>query len=256
MESLPLSRVLITGADTTARVIAERFAGAGAKVFGCDVRREPVDALCAADPRIAAIVADVSKEDEVARLFAAADAHMGGVDALINVVGVSGPTKPIEELKLEEWRSTFAVNLDGVFLTTRAVAPSMKARRRGAIVNISTASTRTLPVNRTPYIASKAAVEGFTRALARELGPFNLRANAILPGGINSERMRAIFQRLGAERGVSAAQVAEEMLERVSMRTLIEPSEIADMVLFLCSDGAQHITGQLIAVDGNSEWEQ
>lgn len=256
MNELGTCRVLVTGADTTARVISECFLAAGARVFACDVRRDAVDALCAAHPAMDAVVADVSVEDDVTRLVAAAESHMGGIDALINVVGVAGPVKPVEDITLDEWRSTFAVNMDGVFLTARAVAPGMKARRQGSIINISTASTRTLPVNRSPYISSKAAVEGLTRALARELGPHNVRVNAILPGGINGERMRAIFHRMAEERGISDAQFAEEALKYVSMRTLIEPSEIADMALFLCSDRARHITGQLIAVDGHSEWEQ
>jgi NAD(P)-dependent dehydrogenase (short-subunit alcohol dehydrogenase family) len=249
-------RVLLTGADTTARMIAERFAAAGASVFTCDIRQEAIDLIKAANPRMGAAIADVSQEVDVERLIEAAQAHMGGIDVLVNVVGVPGPAKPVEEISLSEWRSTLSVNLDGVFLTIRAVVAGMKAQGHGVILNISTASTRTLPPNRSPYVASKCAVEGLTRSLARELGPHQVRVNAILPGGINSARMDGIFQRLADARGVGLEQARREALQFVSMRSLIESEEIAEMALFLCSDQARHVSGQLIAVDGNSEWEE
>jgi len=140
--------------------------------------------------------------------------------------------------------------------TARAVIPGMKARRHGVIINFSTASTRTLLPNRSPYIVSKYAVEGLTRNLARELGPFNVRANAILPGGIDNERLRRVLERVAERSGESLEAVRERGLQFVSMRTLIQPQEIADMVFFLCSEQARHVTGQLIGVDGNMEWEE
>ena len=109
---------------------------------------------------------------------------------------------------------------------------------------------------RTPYVASKAGVEGLTRALARELGPDNIRINAILPGMIDNERMRGVLQRIADQEGRSVEEVERSALNCVSMRTKIQPAEIAEMVLFLCSDAARHVTGQLISVDGNVEWEE
>jgi NAD(P)-dependent dehydrogenase (short-subunit alcohol dehydrogenase family) len=255
MKSAEGQRVLITGADSTARVIAETFQEQGARVFACDVRPEAVESLLEANPEMHALVANVGKESDVEKLLGAAQAEFGGIDYLINVVGIAGPTKPTEEVTAEEWQQTLDVNVNGVFYTARGVIPGMKERRHGAIVNFSSASTRTRLPNRAPYVVSKFAVEGLTLNLARELGPHNIRANAILPGGINNERIRIIVKRLADERGMTPEEVLKKSLDYISMRTLIEPQELANMVVFLCSDAARHVTGQLIGVDGNSEWE-
>jgi len=255
MTSLDGQRVLITGADSTARAIAETFQQKGASVFTCDVRPEAVDSIRADNPDIHSMVANVGNEDDVKALVTAAQTELGGIDILVNVVGVGGPTKPVEEITTGEWRQTLDVNLNGVFYTVRAVVPGMKQRRHGSIVNFSTASTRTRLPNRLPYIASKFAIEGLTLNLARELGPFNIRANAILPGGIDNERLQTIANQFAEERNSSVEKIMEEWQQFVSMRTFIQPQELADTVAFLCSDQARHITGQLIGVDGNQEWE-
>ena len=108
---------------------------------------------------------------------------------------------------------------------------------------------------RTPYNASKAGVEGLTRTLARELGPSGIRVNAILPGAIDNQRFTNVITRIAEQSGRSVAEVEAEQLQFISMRSKIQPAEIADMVLFLCSDAARHVSGQLIGVDGNLEWE-
>jgi NAD(P)-dependent dehydrogenase (short-subunit alcohol dehydrogenase family) len=148
-----------------------------------------------------------------------------------------------------------AANLDSMFLTIRQAVPDMRRNKRGAIINFSTGSTKTVMPFRSPYVASKAGVEGLTKALARELGPDNIRINAILPGMIDNERMRGIIARIAQQEGRSVEAVEHEALNFISMRTKIQPAELADMVLFLCSDAARHITGQMIGVDGNIEWE-
>ncbi len=255
MNSLYEERVLITGADSTARVIAESFQDNGARVFVCDVREEAIESILSDNSGIDGMVANVGDEADVNRFIGAATTKLGGIDVLVNVVGVAGPTKPTEEVTTEEWQSTLNVNLNGVFFTSRAVIPGMKERGHGAIVNFSSASTKTRIPNRSPYITSKFAIEGLTMNLARELGPFGVRANAVLPGGIDNERVRMILKRLADERGTTLEHEKERSLQYVSMRTLIQPQELADMVVFLCSDNARHVTGQLISVDGNQEWE-
>lgn len=249
-------RIIITGADSTARVVAETFLAAGHDISVCDVRSDAVASIKEAHPEIHAFEANMGRPADVEQFIGASLKALGGVDFLINVVGISGPTAATEDVSLEDWQTSLDVNLTAIFLTCKLVIPELKRQKFGGIVNFSTASTRTLLPNRSPYVVSKFAVEGLTRNLARELGPFGIRANAILPGAINNDRMRTIIERVANTRGVSAEQAAEDRLQYISMRTMIEPQELADMIVFLCSDQARHVSGQLIGVDGHSEWEQ
>ena len=132
----------------------------------------------------------------------------------------------------------------------------MTAQRSGVVLNISTASVRTGLPRRLPYVASKQGVMGLTKNAARELGPHNIRCNAILPGLIRNERGQAIVRERAASRGITLEEAEAGYLEYVSMRTWIDMAEVADLALFLASDRARHISGQFIAVDGNMEWEE
>lgn len=249
------AKIIVTGADGLARDIAERFASMGASVFVCDQRKEAIQSLTSANGRIWGTVADVGEEEDVKNFVAEVVDEVGYVDYLINVVGIAGPTSRIEDVTAEQWLETLNVNLTSMFFTTKAVVPIMKARGVGGIVNFSTASTRTLIPNRAPYIVSKYGVEGLTRTLARELGPFNIRVNAILPGGIIGERLRKMQEKSAKDKGRSLKEVIADNVNYVSMRTFIEPEEVVDLVQFLCSVNSKHITGQLIGVCGNLEWE-
>lgn len=255
MSGDPQGVVVTAAGQSVGRVMAEKFAGRGDRVHICDIDARLVEQVLAANPGMSGTVCDVADEAQVARLFDDARAKLGTVDVLVNTVGIAGPRGPIESLSLTDWRATIAANLDSMFLTIRQAVPDMKRRKRGAIVNFSTGSTKTVMPFRTPYVASKAGVEGLTKALARELGPANIRINAILPGMIDNERMRGIIARIAQQEGRPAEAVEQEALQFISMRSKIQPAEIADMVLFLCSDAARHVSGQLIGVDGNIEWE-
>lgn len=247
--------VVTGGADSVGRVIAERFHRAGAKVHICDIRADALAATLAANPGMRGTLADVGAAADVARVFAEARGWMEHVSVLVNNVGVGGPRAALEEVVDEDWQQTMAVNLNGVFYCMKQAIPDMKARRHGAIINFSTGSTRTRLPLRAPYVASKAAVEALTLNTARELGPYQIRCNAVLPGMINNERMRRIVQANADASGRSAQAVEQDYLKYISMRSKIEPDEIADMVQFLASDGARKVTGELIAVSGNVEWE-
>lgn len=255
-EGLAAERVLVTGAGSSVgRVMAEQFAAAGARVHICDVDADAVRATLAANPRMRGTVGSVGNPQDVERIFGEARGWLEHVSVLINTVGIGGPRAPVEDVSLEEWHESMTVNVGGMFYCIRQAVPQMKRRRHGVIVNFSSASTRTgLPL-RTPYVVSKYAVEGLTRNLARELGPCGIRVNAILPGMIDNERMRGIVRRAAQAQGKSVEQVEAEYLGYISMRTKISPEEIASMVVYLASPPARHVTGQLIGVDGNSEWE-
>lgn len=248
--------VLVTAAgQSVGRAMAEKFLARGDKVHICDIDGKLLEKVLAANPGLGGTVCDVADESQVAALFHEARARMGPIDVLVNTVGISGPRGPIESLSFADWRATLAANLDSMFLTIRQAVPDMRRNKRGAIVNFSTGSTKTVMPFRSPYVASKAGVEGLTKALARELGPDNIRINAILPGMIDNERMRGVIARIAQQESRTAEAVEQEALQFISMRTKIQPAEIAEMVLFLCSDAARHISGQLIGVDGNIEWE-
>ncbi len=248
--------VVTGGASGIGRVIAERFADAGYRVHIFDINAEAVSMALGDNAAFSGTVGDVSVAADVAAGMRDAEAAMGHVGVLVNDAAIPGPRAPVEEMPDDEWDRTMRVNLYGPFLWTKAVVPGMKARREGSIVNISTGSVRTLPLNRSVYNVSKWGVEGLTKTAARELGPWNVRVNAIQPGMVNNERMRAVVQRIADQEGRPAGEVEAEFLQFISMRCKVEPEDIADMAVFLCSEGAGRVTGQVIAVDGHIEWEQ
>lgn len=248
--------VITGGGDSVGRVMAEKFLAQGDQVHICDVNGDALAATLAANPGMTGTAGSVGSPDDVKRIFAEAFAAMERVDVLVNAVGVAGPHGPIETLDNAAWEQTIAVNLNGMFYCMKEVLPGMKARRHGVIINFSSGSTRTGLPNRTPYVASKYAVEGLTHTAARELGPHNIRCNAILPGAINNQRMQMVIERNAAAQGLMPAELKERLLRYISMRTMIEPEELADTVLFLASDKARHITGQMIEVSGLVEWEE
>ena len=249
-------RVIVTGGgDSVGRVVAEMLLRQGALVHICDVRREALEDTIGANPGMHGTVANVGRPAEVELLFTEAKAWMGGLTGLVNNVGVVGPTAALEDIDYAAWDETISVNLSGMFYTMKHAIPLMKQQGFGSIVNISTSSTRTRLPHRAPYVVSKFGVEGLTLNAARELGPFNIRCNAILPGMINNKRMRGILEARARATNRSVAQIEQEYTQYISMRTKIEPEEIATVILFLLSDQARHVTGELISVSGNVEWE-
>jgi NAD(P)-dependent dehydrogenase (short-subunit alcohol dehydrogenase family) len=247
--------VVTAAARGIGRAIADRFLANGATVWGCDVDDEALDELRTALPGVQAVKCDVSDKVQVESFLGDATAAMGGIDVLVNNAGIGGGHAAVEDISDENWDRSLAVNLTGMFYCVRAVVPQMKARRSGCIVNISTGSVRTGLPNRLPYVASKHGVMGLTQNLARELGPSNIRCNAILPGLIDNPRGRALVQRAADEAGKSFEEFEAEMLRYISMRTWIDPLEIGDTAVFLASHAARHITGQFLGVCGGAEWE-
>lgn len=249
--------VLVTGgADSVGRVIAQAFAARGDRVHICDVNAEALARTLGENPALGGTVGSVADAGQVARVFDDARARIGEISVLVNNVGIGGPRAAIEDIDLAQWRETLDTNLTGMLLCMQQAIPAMKARRHGVIVNVSTGSTRTRLPMRTAYVASKFAVEGLTLNAARELGPHHIRCNAILPGPINNARMRRIVRDKAEAEGRPVDEVQREMLRYISMRCMVEPQEIADMVLFLASAQARKVSGELISVSGNAEWEE
>jgi len=248
--------VIVTGGgDGIGRAIAERFLAAGDRVHVFDIDPDHLAEATEANPALRGSVVDVADPAGVARGVDEAAAWLGPIDVLVNNAGIAGPRAPLEHITDEDWDRVVRVNLHGMFYAMRCVIPTMKELERGSIVNISTGSVKSIPVDRSVYNVSKAAVEVLTQTMARELGPSNIRVNAIRPGMVNNERMRGIVQLIADQKGQTYDDVEKSFLEFISMRTKVEPGEIADMAFFLASDAARHVTGQIIAVDGHLEWE-
>jgi NAD(P)-dependent dehydrogenase (short-subunit alcohol dehydrogenase family) len=249
-------RVLVTaGGAGIGRAIAERFMAAGARVMVCDIADQALADLKAKHPSVGAVKADIGDAAQVVALFEQVVSTLGGLDVLVNNAGIGGPRAALDEIDIAEWDATIRVNLNGTFYCTRQAAKLMKAQRSGCILNISTASVRTgLPL-RAPYVASKAGVQGLTHNTARELGPYNIRCNAILPGAIDNPRGHALVERRARELGISIVEAEAQKLQYTSMRSRVSPEEVGDMCVFLASDGGRHVSGQMIGVCGNSEWE-
>lgn len=253
---MTLQRVIVTAAGSgIGLAIAQRFLAAGARVAICDQDHAAVNRVLYQHPSILGVVLDVSSEAAVRAFVSSVESEFSGVDVLVNNAGIAGACAEIEDIPADHWIRSFNVNVHGSFYFLKAVVPGMKAHGGGSIINISTGSVFTLPAGRADYIASKWALEGLTRAAARELGPHSIRVNAIRPGFVNSARMRGILTAKAKADGRSLEEVERVFLDFISMRTKVEPEEIGDTAVFLASDAARHVTGQLFSVDGNIEWE-
>src|SRR6478609_3777765 len=247
-------RVLVTaGASGIGRAAADLLIARGAQVHICDVSDEFITDYRAAHPKAGVTRADVASDTDVARLFADVKASLGGLDALINNAGIAGPTGGVEEIKPEDWRRTIDICLTGQFLCAHFAVPMLKAAGGGSIVNLSSAAGRFGYAFRTPYSAAKFGVIGFTQSLAKELGPANIRVNAIMPGIIEGPRMTGVIRDRAAQLGVSYEAMEKTYLDRVSLRRMTSPHDVAVMIAFLLSDAGINISGQSISVDGNVE---
>jgi NAD(P)-dependent dehydrogenase (short-subunit alcohol dehydrogenase family) len=245
--------VISAGAAGIGRVIADRFLSEGARVFVCDVDRAALNALQGCHPMLTAMEADVADPAQVAAFYDRVEAELGGLDILVNNAGVSGPTKMVDEVTDAEWAQTIGVNINGLFYMARRAAALMKRQRSGVILNMSSTAGRLGMPLRSPYSTSKYAARGLTDSLAVELGEYNIRVNAILPGLVNGPRGRRVMEEQARARGLSYEDYIPTVLHNVSMHSMVEMEEIADMAVFLASSRAPHVSGQSVGVCGNFE---
>ena len=237
-------RVLITGAGHgIGRAIARAYVDAGAVVVGADIRDPADGGANTTDASIAFVRCDLTVKSEVTRLVA----ELGPIDILVHSAGgVRGQTgRPLEEVPEADWHAILAINMSAAFLLAQAVAPAMKARRRGSLLMI--ASGAGLGVSLTgiqAYAAAKAGEIGLTRQLAHELGPFGVTVNAIAPGFVRSN---PTTERQWESYGPDGQA---QMIERIAMRRLGSVDDISAAALFLTSPQASWITGQCLSVDG------
>jgi NAD(P)-dependent dehydrogenase (short-subunit alcohol dehydrogenase family) len=246
-------RALVTaGASGIGHAIAAGFSAEGAEVWICDIDPAALETAFTDDPNVTARLTDVADADQVEALFA--EIHQeGALDVLVNNAGIGGPTGPLETMDPADWLRTLQVNLFSDFLCCRQALPAMKARGSGAIINLSsTAGIMGFPL-RSPYAAAKWGVVGLTKSLAMEVGSHGIRVNAICPGPVLGDRMERILAQETAARGKPAEEIKAEYTRQTSLGQWIDPSEIADMAVFVASPKARNISGQIIGVDGNTE---
>lgn len=244
------SRVaLITGAGQgLGRVFAQTLAAEGIAVAVADLKEsavsETVQEIESLGGTAFPVSGDVSNEANVAAMTDRVLERFGRLDILINNASIFSTLvmRPFDEIPVEEWRRVIDVNITGVFLCSRAAVKAMKANNWGRIINISSAVVPMGRANYLHYVASKAGVQGMTRAMAREMGEYGITVNAILPGATETEIKRATVSQ----------QQREQLISMRSIRRVQKPGDLTGIVRFLASDGSAFITGQSIIVDGGA----
>jgi NAD(P)-dependent dehydrogenase (short-subunit alcohol dehydrogenase family) len=238
--------VLVTGAQQgIGRAVALRFAQEGADVALNFLDDEPAAEAVAAQlaalgRRCRTIEADISKPEEARRLVATAERDLGPVDVLVNNAGIFPRASFLDQTE-DLWDAVLDTNLKGSFVCAQEVARRMVGTGRpGVIINLASGAPYRGSLRATAYMASKLGIVGLTRGMARELAPHRIRVNAVAPGVTNTA-----MPRLGnTEEGLA------ELAQRMPTGRIAEPEDIADAIVFLATDDARHIIGQLIHVNG------
>ena len=242
-------RVFISGAAAgIGRATALSMHKLGAEVIICDIDAEKLRDM---EEEIKTFACDVSDSTAVDTMFQQIENY--GLDILVNNAGIAGPTKLIENITDDEWRDCMAVCIDSQFYCTRRAVPIFKKQQNGVIINlISGAGIMGYPT-RSPYVAAKWAVTGLTKSLAMELGPDNIRVNGIVPGNVSGDRLERVISAHAEVEKLDTETVRRLYKIGTSMQCFVDPEEIAELICFLSSDRAKHISGQIVGVDGNTE---
>jgi NAD(P)-dependent dehydrogenase (short-subunit alcohol dehydrogenase family) len=267
---------MVTGAGRGhAEAIAKLYAKEGATLSICDIiplnelEQKIGSKIRAEGGKVLCFQTDVSKEDQVNQMVQETIESLGTIDILANVVGIAGPTKDVWDITVGEWKQTLAVNLDSMFLYSKAVLPEMIRKKWGRIINFSSTTGKTPLAHRTPYATTKMGVIGFTRTLAADVGRFNITVNAVCPGWSgerNVELSKAMAEYMGRPFDVEAYNkrfaegrqkgvLAGRWLSREGYRDKGSgPNDAALLCLFLASDDGDIFTGQDINLGGYCMW--
>jgi NAD(P)-dependent dehydrogenase (short-subunit alcohol dehydrogenase family) len=243
---------IVTGASTgLGPVMAKLFVDQGAKVLLAARREDLVrQAADACGSSAIAMRADVTREDEVVAMVGRAVEHFGQVDVMCNNAAAPGTDLYVWEQTLDNWNATIAIDVTAAMLCTREVLKqSMLERRSGVILNFSSTAGLGGMARKTHYVTAKASLRAFTKTVALEVGPYGIRCNCIVPGGIETELWANWVRRIAGEQGVDFETQRSNLLEGVALRDISKPEDIARLALFLASDESRTITGQSVVAD-------
>ena len=241
-------KVLVTGASRgIGRAVAEAFAGAGADVAITGRKIEPLQAAAAEiSPRgrpVLPIACHQGQPDQISRLFNQLDGAWGGIDVVVINAATNPAIAPLVDLEKSAWDKVIEVNLTGAFLTAQAAAGRMAEQKRGAIVFISSIAGFDPVPGLGAYSVSKAGMVALTKAFAKELAPRGVRVNAVAPGLIETQLSRALIEN---------KTIHSQLVAAIPLGRHGQPEDVVGAVLFLASDAASYVTGQVLVVDGGS----
>ncbi|MGY3718069.1 SDR family NAD(P)-dependent oxidoreductase [Sutcliffiella cohnii] len=234
---------IVTGAQGgMGRETVNRFLEEGARVVAVDLHVNEM----AETESFLPIKADLTKEIEVENIYKEAINKFSSIDGLVNIAGIAQPATPIEEISLEEWEKNMSVNAKSIFLMCKAATPHLKENKKGVIVNISSISMVRPRPGLSAYIASKGAVVSFSQALAIELAEAGIRVNVVNPGPTNTQMLGEF-----SARNVDQSVAKEEIFKKsIPLGRFVEPIDIANSLVYLCSDEAAIVTGSIFNIDG------
>lgn len=249
--------IVTGGSQGIGKAIALAFAGQGAQVViaarTASRLAEALKELQAIRPPSLAIKTDVADESQVKAMVKKVFDEFGSIDILVNNASIMGPTKMVIEIAAEEWQEVLNVNLLGTVFCSREALRVMMKQKHGNIINVTSVAGKTGRALRTPYAAAKAAVMNFTHSLAMEFAPYNIRINSVCPGTVEGERIYRVFTEKAKKLGISYEEAAQQRIKETPMGRLIQPEEVAALAVFLASEDASGMTGQVINVSGGRE---
>jgi len=254
MSTLAGRHALVTGGGTgIGAAIATTLAHAGAAVTICGRRLQPLQTIAEGSSNIRAMTADVTDEASVEKLYQQAEAAGKPIDIVVANAGMA-ESAPAHKTSLDLWTRTLNVNLTGAFLTVKPALAGMRGRGHGRIVFIASTAGLKGSAYVAPYVAAKHGVVGLARALAVELAATGISVNAVCPGFTDTPMLNESIRHIVETTKRDEADVRATLAKRNAQARFVQPKEVADVVLWLCSDAAAAVTGQAIAISGGETW--
>jgi 3-hydroxybutyrate dehydrogenase len=248
--------VIVGGARGIGAAIAHTFAHEGARIVLVDLEKmkpqldEVAQAIMQKGGQAIVFPADCTSDAQVTRMVDEAVRRLGKIDILVNSAGLRGPLVPVQEITEQEWDAVHAVNLKAVFLCCRAVLKVMLQQKSGSIVSISGTAGKEGMELRGSLCAAKWGLLGLTQTIAKEAGPYGVRANVICPGGMDEPDLRVMYAERAKGLGMEFSQLEKSVLNSTPLRKYATHDEVAKAALFLASSDSSHTTGESLNVSG------